>query len=300
MDGLCVFNIQRYCIHDGDGIRTTVFFKGCPLRCAWCHNPESWKSTSELLWNEEKCVQCGACEAACAHGAAHKGSSRLNRALCVACGACVFACAAGARQLSGALYSPEQLVNIVKRDRMFYEESGGGVTLSGGEAMAAEPFSQIVRLCRMLKDAGISVFMDTCGMVSYERFEAVAGDVDCFLYDIKAMDAEKHKKWTGAGNELILDNLWKLSRRGARLRLRLPLVEGVNAQDSDIQPVIDLLRQGLRVEKIHLLPYHTFGMEKYPRLGRRGQVFSAPSAERLGHLADMFSQAGYPCVTIGG
>lgn len=300
MDGLSVFNIQRYSIHDGDGIRTTIFFKGCPLRCAWCHNPESWNAAPELMWDGDKCTRCGACEAVCPHGAAPAEKGRIDRSLCAACGACVTACVAGARQLSGYRRTPEELLAAVRRDAMFYEESGGGVTLSGGEVMAAEPFSEVARLCRLLRGEGISVFIDTSGMAPFERFEQLLGDVDCFLYDIKAMDPEKHKKWIGADNTLILENLRRLSQRGARIRLRLPIVDGVNAEPEDILPVIGLLQQGVRAERIHLLPYHEFGREKFERLGRGSEPFRVPSKEKLESLAELFRQAGYPQVVIGG
>ncbi len=301
MASLPVFNIQKYCIHDGDGIRTTVFFKGCPLRCAWCHNPESQKAEPQLLWDAEKCTQCGACAAVCPQGAAGE-SVRVNRERCRSCGVCVRACPAGARQLSGKGMSPEEIVETAKKDLMFYEQSGGGVTLSGGEVMAAEPFDEVVRLCRLLHEEGISVFVDTCGMTPYERFDAIRAYTDCFLYDIKAMDPEKHKKWTGADNGLILENLRRLSRDGARLRLRLPLVEGINAEPEDVLPVIELLNEGVRAEKIHLLPYHTFGQEKYRKLGRSGQGerFGVPSPEKLESLAELFRQAGYSQVVMGG
>ena len=175
MEGLSVFNIQRYSIHDGDGIRTTIFFKGCPLHCAWCHNPESWNASPELMWDEEKCTQCGACTAVCPQGAAPAEKGRIDRARCVACGVCVTACLAGARQISGRRYAPAELVRLVSRDSMFYEESGGGVTLSGGEVMAAEPFDEVAELCRLLKAEGISVFVDTSGMAPFGRFEQILG-----------------------------------------------------------------------------------------------------------------------------
>lgn len=298
MRGLSVFNIQRYSIHDGDGIRTTIFFKGCPLRCAWCHNGESWNPAPELMWDEEKCVRCGACAAVCPHGAA--SAFRLDRSLCAACGSCVQSCPAGARQLSGRRYTPEELVALVARDTMFYDESGGGVTLSGGEVMAAEPFTEVERLCELLREEGIRVFVDTSGMAPWERFALILGDVDCFLYDIKAMDSDKHRKWIGADNTLILDNLRRLSKVGVRIRLRLPLIEGVNAGPEDILPIIGLLRDGVRAEKIHLLPYHEFGREKFGRLGRDSRPFRTPTPEKLESLAELFRKAGYPQVVIGG
>lgn len=302
MESLRVFDIQRYCIHDGDGIRTTVFLKGCPLRCAWCHNPESQVERPELLWNEERCTGCGACETVCPVEAACGDAAEPNRETCIACGACVQECLNGARQLAGISYSPAQLAAEVRKDNMFFEESGGGVTLSGGEVMAVQPFDGIAELCRLLKEDGISVYIDTCGQAPFRRFEQIMGLTDCFLFDIKAMDSQKHRRWTGVGNELILQNLWRLNQNGCRIRLRLPLIEGINAAPEDILPVVELLRAGLRAEKIHLLPYHDFGASKYRRLGRarEPQNFRAPPQEKLEELAGLFRKAGYPQTVIGG
>ena len=220
MASLPVFNIQKYCIHDGDGIRTTVFFKGCPLRCAWCHNPESQKAEPQLLWDAEKCTQCGACAAVCPQGAAGE-SVRVNRERCRSCGVCVRACPAGARQLSGKGMSPEEIVETAKKDLMFYEQSGGGVTLSGGEVMAAEPFDEVVRLCRLLHEEGISVFVDTCGMTPYERFDAIRAYTDCFLYlildcmdDMKLLQPSSNVQISRKTPQKFLLRACEISRKG--------------------------------------------------------------------------------------
>ncbi len=305
MDKLFVFNIQKYSIHDGDGIRTTIFFKGCPIRCAWCHNPESQRFGPELLWNQEKCTNCGACVEVCpTHAMKWNGSKVImDRSLCTQCGKCVEACLNNVRELAGKYYTVEELVEEAEKDQMFYEESGGGVTLSGGEVMAQEPFHLIVELTRRLHEKGIPVAIDTSGFAPWERFEALLPFADVFLYDLKAMDPEKHKRLIGAENNLILDNLRKLSQNGAKVYLRMPLVGGLNTDDEDILPVIQLMQQGVRAERVYLLPYHNTGKSKYARLGRLydiNSVFNVPSPERLEEIAELFRKNGFPNVRIGG
>ena len=219
-----VFDIQKYSIHDGDGIRTSIFFQGCPLRCAWCHNPESQQKKPQLLWNREKCTGCGWCAGVCPQKAItmEQGVPALDRDACIGCGKCVMECLESARAVSGERTSVRELLEAGEKDRVFYEESGGGVTLSGGEVMTAEPFEEVVELCRGFFEKGISVFIDTSGFASWERFESILPYVTAFLYDIKAVNPETHQKWIGVDNRLILENLRKLSAAGADIRLRLP------------------------------------------------------------------------------
>lgn len=298
-----VIDIQRYSIHDGDGIRTSIFFKGCPLRCAWCHNPESQQKRPELLWNREKCTGCGWCETICPQKAIvmERGVPVLNREKCTGCGNCVVECLESARSLSGESKTVRQLLEAGEKDQMFYEESGGGVTLSGGEVMAVQPFEEIVELCRGFFEKGISVFIDTSGFASWERFDSILPYVTAFLYDIKAMDPETHQKWVGVDNKLILDNLRKLSAAGADIRLRLPLVSGINDSREQIEAVLKLLQGGIHVRKIHLLPYHDIGKNKYTRLGRDYDeaAMAPPTPEHLEELAKILRQTGVP-VVIGG
>lgn len=300
---LTVFDIQKYCIHDGDGIRTTIFFKGCPLRCAWCHNPESQLEMPELLWDREKCTGCGWCEEICPGKAVsmEEGFPTLDRKKCLGCGKCVMECLENARALSGEKKTVRELLEAGEKDMVFYEESGGGVTLSGGEVLVARPFEEVVQLCRGFFEKGISVFIDTSGFAPWERFESILPYVTAFLYDIKLIDSQKHKKWIGADPTLILENLKKLSNAGADIRLRLPLVAGVNDSQEDIQGIVNLLQSGIHVRRIHLLPYHNTGKGKYTRLNRsyQGESFMAPSSEHLEELASILRQTGVP-VVIGG
>lgn len=298
-----VIDIQRYSIHDGDGIRTSIFFKGCPLRCAWCHNPESQQKRPELLWNREKCTGCGWCETICPQKAIvmERGVPVLNREKCTGCGNCVVECLESARSLSGESKTVRQLLEAGEKDQMFYEESGGGVTLSGGEVMAVQPFEEIVELCRGFFEKGISVFIDTSGFAPWERFDSILPYVTAFLYDIKAMNPEAHQKWVGVDNKLILDNLQKLSAAGADIRLRLPLVSGINDSREDIEAILQLLQGSVHVRKIHLLPYHDIGKNKYARLGRDYDeaALAPPTPEHLEELAEILRQTGVP-VVIGG
>lgn len=291
-----IFNIQRYSIHDGEGIRTTVFFKGCPLSCQWCHNPESQRWQRELLFHEDRCTGCGICSQVCPQGAA------FQRARCDACGVCAAACIHGARELAGKEYPLEELVRELEKDRMFYEQSGGGITLSGGECLA-QNIAYIEELSRRLYQKGYSVDFDTCGYVPYEHFQRVLPYADTFLYDIKLLDPSDHKRWTGVDNGLILENLKKLSSGGGKINLRLPLIGGVNARDGYIQDIIAFLRdENVHVCRINLLKYHAAGSGKYQKLGRESgaERFYPPEDAWLEQMAELFRRSGYPNIYIGG
>jgi pyruvate formate lyase activating enzyme len=300
-----IYNLQKYSIHDGNGIRTTIFFKGCPLHCAWCHNPESQNFFPELMFNEERCTGCGACVSKCSQNAVfitENGFAFTDSTKCTACGKCADCCLNGARDIAGLTYDIEELVREVDKDRMFYEQSGGGVTLSGGEVMA-QPIDYIEKLTAHLFDKGYSVNIDTCGFAPFERFERILPYVDTFLYDIKDMDSERHMRYTGIGNELIIDNLRKLSGAGARIWLRLPLVEHVNADEAYIRSVIEFLKSGVILKQINLLPYHNIGKSKYSRLNRTyndAGIFEVPPDEKMKQFAELFRENGFPCVKIGG
>ncbi len=298
-----VMDIQKYCIHDGDGIRTTVFFKGCPLKCTWCHNPESQRYQPELLYNPEKCSGCGACLEACPAAAISRADCRVgtDRQKCTGCGACLDECYQLARDISGRQYSLAELIREVTKDQMFYEQSSGGVTLSGGEVMTQD-MDYVEAFVKKLHRRGFDVTIDTCGYAPYENFARVLPYVSTFLYDLKLMDREKHRYYIGTDNEQILDNLRKLSDAGARLYIRVPLIEAVNASDEDIEAMITWLKSGIRVEKINLLPYHNTGQHKYEKLDLdyQGEDYKAPSPERLEQLAEMFRDHGFRKVKIGG
>lgn len=301
-----IFNIQKFSVRDGDGIRTTIFFKGCPLRCLWCHNPESQLYKKELVFRREKCTSCGRCVAACPkHGNVLDPAGpelRFDRTDCDICGNCEDVCLGSAREVCGKNYSIDELVKKAARDKLFYEQSGGGVTLSGGEVMVQD-MDYIEELCRRLHEQGIRIFIDTSGHCPYENFKRILPYTDTFLYDIKAMDPELHKKFIGVDNALILENLKRLSDDGAGIYIRIPVVGGVNANDVFFDSLIDFLKQNhIHVREISLLPYHDFGKGKYANLGRvyEEDLMWAPTPKEMGHYKALLEEAGYERVVIGG
>lgn len=298
-----ITDIQHYSIHDGTGIRTTVFFKGCPLRCQWCHNPETQSFNPELLFREERCNGCGAC-LSCRNDAnsldEEMQAAVINREKCTACGACAQECYHEARELCGRQRSLQELIKELEKDIPFYETSGGGVTLSGGEVMSQNS-DYIMSLCCQLRKKGISVNMDTSGYALYSAFEPFLPLVDTFLYDIKAWNPQKHKRLTGVDNHLILDNLCRLSDDGAKLWIRLPLIAGVNDSTQEIEE-IGMFLKNIQLQQINLLPYHNTGSGKYGCLGIRysGEKFQAPSQKHIHELALQFKKMGLGPVYIGG
>ena len=300
-----VFNVQKYSIHDGDGIRTTIFFKGCPINCAWCHNPESQRFDKELLYFKDRCSGCGNCVQRCPNGANTMvdGKAELDRSKCNACGVCADWCITQARDIAGKEYTLKELVKEAEKDRQFYEESGGGITLSGGEVMSQD-MDYIEQLCKILYNKGYSVNIDTCGYAPYEDYKRILPYVDTFLYDIKAMDKEVHEKFIGVDNELILENLKKLSADGAKINIRIPTVVGVNATEKFMQDVADFLKDNnISVKQINLLPYHNTGMHKYSKLDRDYDtegVMDKPSSESMELFKNIFVKNGFNNTKIGG
>lgn len=299
-----IAKIQKYSIHDGDGIRTTLFFKGCPLKCLWCHNPETQQFSRQLMIHQDRCKGCGACIFSCPHQAisinfkTSKAVTDLSR--CDACGTCVDSCNLNLREIIGKEYTIEELVKEIKKDEMFYEESGGGVTLSGGEVMVSN-INYVESLCQKLRQIGISIFIDTCGHAPYENFERLLPYVDTFLYDIKMIDSQLHQKFTGLDNTLILSNLKRLNSTRARIYLRLPIIKGVNADDASIKAIIEyLLTKNIHPAQIHLLPYHNTGSVKYKKIGLtyNGKELTRPPEEELEHLANLFRMNGFSQIKI--
>ena len=301
-----VFNVQKYSIHDGDGIRTTIFFKGCPVNCAWCHNPESQIFDKELLYFRDRCSGCGKWIQRCPNGAntmGEDGKAVLDRSKCNACGICADWCLGSARDMAGKEYTVKDLVKEAEKDRQFYEQSGGGITLSGGEVMVQD-MDYIEQLCKILHNKGYSVNIDTCGYAPYENFKRILPYVDTFLYDIKAMDNDVHKKFIGTDNTLILENLKKLSADGAKINIRIPTIVGVNATEEFMNDVVTFLKENsIGVKQVNLLPYHNTGKHKYSKLDRDyavGELLEKPSAESMELFQNIFVKNGFNNTKIGG
>lgn len=294
-----VFNIMRYSTHDGPGIRSTVFLKGCPLRCLWCHNPESQNTHPEVMYSGERCVRCGECVVHCWHGALSWSDGPVRDIeKCECCGDCVEACPTGARHIAGQEMTVDKLLHEVEKDRVFYEESGGGVTFSGGEPFCQPAFLE--GALDALRENEIHTAVDTSGFVPTETLLHMSHKIDLFLYDLKAMDDERHIRLTGVSNRLILDNLRLLALQNADVVVRIPLVSGLNDSSEEIEPMCRHL-SSLGLMRIDLLPYHEIGMEKHQRLGgqRPLESLAAPAPEKVQHIADRFTREGFS-VGIGG
>ena len=288
-----VFNIMRFCVHDGPGIRTTVFFKGCPLDCWWCHNPESRSSSPEMMYSSDRCMRCGSCVEACPnHAIAWNDAPVWDRALCRLCGDCVEACPTGARQIVGRWMTVEEVLEEVKRDTAFFDESDGGVTLSGGEPLMQPEFVEsLLRACRA---NGIHTAIETCGVTARNTLLRISELTDLFLFDLKLMDPAKHREYTGAANDFILANLQALVKKGAATIVRIPLIPGVNDDCENIDSAVEFL-SSIGIHRVDLLPYHEIGIEKYKRLGveYRLRGLKPPTPAQMEQISERFKKGGF-------
>lgn len=297
-----IFDIQKFSVHDGPGIRTVVFFKGCPLRCRWCANPESHKYTQDLMFYPDKCIGCGVCIDACPNGCIGVNDKKemfFDREKCTECCACTKECYAGARRVSGDDMSLDEIKKEVDKDMVFYNTSGGGITFSGGEAMC---FPDTVReLAEYYKGQGVTTALETCGYVPWENYEKVIQYLDLVMFDLKCMDDEKHREYTGGSNQLILENLKKIYKR-VRTVVRIPIIPGVNDSEKDIKDFgefISSMKDG--IDTVHILPYHDLGLSKYNALGKKYLMedVKAPDDEEMDRIKRQLEGFGFN-VVIGG
>lgn len=287
-----IFQIQRWSLHDGEGVRSTVFLKGCPLRCRWCANPESWNSSPEVLFFRERCSGCGRCVHVCDSGAITIEDKTIdfNRARCCGCGKCCGVCPTGARKSIGYRVTVEDVLKVIKRDAIFYRESGGGVTFSGGEPFAQSEFlRQLVVSCSRM---GIDTAVETSGYFDWEQVKDIFECLDCVFVDIKHMDDEVHNKMTGVSNHRILENVSLLSQMHPNTIVRVPLIEEVNANEQNIKKMCEFLKENTRVKGVELLPYHDLGESKYRAVGALSQTFTTPDVKKIEDIKKIITDYG--------
>lgn len=269
--------IRRLTLHDGPGTRTTVFVKGCPLRCRWCHNPECLSARPQLLFHDNLCAGCGRCATVCTEGCHSVSPRTIDRSRCRLCGKCVEACWHGALEICGRDYTPEELLPLLMRDAAFYE-SGGGVTVSGGEPLLYA--EAVALLFPLLHERGIRTALDTCGEASWEAFEAVLPFTDLVLFDIKGMDSERHRANTGRGNERIHDNLRRLGACGVPVEIRMPVVPGCNDSEGEFEAAARFLARIPSVVAVRLLPYRSLARSKYRAAGIADTMPDVPTPDK--------------------
>ena len=284
-----VFNIMRFSVRDGPGLRTTVFLKGCPLRCRWCHNPESQSPSVQVVFRKSRCVLCGDCVEACPERALSVSGGELKRSLhlCRTCGACVRICSTQAQEKIGEIMSVAEVMAEVRKDLSFYEESGGGVTFSGGEPLQQPEF--LGSLLQASREEEIHTTLDTSGAASWDVIDGIRQNVDLFLYDLKIFDGDRHRMETGVTNELVLDNLARLAGHGHGIVIRLPVIPGINDDVENIIGIGTFLASLPEVRKVQILPYHQAGEGKYVLLNRGDDIsrFKTPEGEKLDEVEEI-------------
>jgi pyruvate formate lyase activating enzyme len=294
-----VFDIQRFSLHDGPGIRTIVFFKGCPLRCIWCQNPESISRKPDIGFFSEKCISCGECIKICPKGAiSFENPMRIDRERCDRCGKCVDICHAEALRMIGRKYTVQELIDIVERDLPFYQQSGGGLTCSGGEPTAQ--FDFLLAFLQAAKERDLNTVIETCGALPWKKFEMLLSYIDIVYYDIKIVDDKEHRRLTGVGNKQIIANARKMVESGQNAVFRVPLIPGMTATETNISDIITLLNK-LDQNSVHLLPYHKMGEVKLQRIESTLQPLGLQplSDEEIEGIRGKFTAAGI-MVSVGG
>ncbi len=297
----CVFDIKKYAIHDGPGIRTTVFFKGCPLRCRWCHNPESWAVAPEMSLRQGRCVRCGCCVELCSQGAVSilEHGPVTDPGKCTLCGECIVACSAGAREIIGQRMTAAEVMAQVKKDTIFYDQSGGGVTFSGGEPLIQPEF--LLSLLAACKTEGIRTAVDTTCHADPQVIHRVAEFADLFLCDIKHMNGQLHRQFTGVDNERILSNIRMLSTVAKEVYVRIPIIPGFNSGPDNVQQTAQFVQALKTVRRVDVLPYNRGGLEKAVRLTGEVDLMQAqaPGDDIMAEVAKTLKGYGFE-VKIGG
>jgi pyruvate formate lyase activating enzyme len=299
-----IFNIQKYNVYDGPGIRTIVFFKGCPLRCKWCANPEGLVRKPELMYKESQCIDCGACVKNCplAHYFDSQGKHQVKREnLSKTVDGGVSVCPVNALKVTGEWKTISEIMKVVHEDDAFYEMSGGGVTLSGGEC-TSQP-EACLSLLQACKADGINTAVETCGFANFDKLMQIAEYTDLFLYDMKHMDSDKHNQLTGVSNEKVLTNLSELLKRGYQVKIRMPMLKGINDSKWEIDAIIDFLTPYRDYENFHgidLLPYHKLGVNKYAQLGMPYEIEGDPSLSQaeLDQIERWISECQFPVTVV--
>lgn len=287
-----ITDIKRFAVHDGAGIRTTVFFKGCPLKCVWCHNPENISGKKQLAFYQHKCVLCGKCANVCKNHKIIKGKHILDRSECIQCNTCADVCPSEALIIYGKEKSCEAICDSLLRDKNFYEISGGGITLSGGECLMQPDACR--EILNTMKKNGINTAVDTCGMVPWENIEKIIDFTDIFLYDIKAMNEEVHKNCTGVSNKLILENLKRIDCYGKKIEIRFPYVPGYN--DKETENIASFAKNIKNLVGVRVLPYHNYAASKYDALNMKITLPAVlPANEEIRQARDIFANNGIEC-----
>ena len=290
-----VSEIERYAVNDGPGIRTVVFLKGCPLRCQWCANPETQVITPQVMYWQARCIGCKMCVDQCPHRALRWGETGIvvDRESCRACGRCTEICNSQALTMAGHKYSVKEVLEEVLKDKPFFDTSGGGVTFSGGEATSQRDF--LLALAKSCKEAGLHTCIETCGYAKWEVFESILPYIDIFLFDIKAIDDDVHRKFTGVSNQLILENLSKLKAHGANVVVRIPTIPGVNNTRENFLGTVEFLKKQPSSSPVSLLPYHRLGASKYEKLDMDYDMadLEPPSNEEMQQYAELFTSNGF-------
>ncbi|WP_334137322.1 glycyl-radical enzyme activating protein [Muricomes intestini] len=279
MAELMVFDLQRFALHDGPGIRTTIFLKGCPLDCVWCHNPESKKTKAQLGFLEKNCVGCGKCQEVCKHDVhiiTQKGCHEIDYSNCVQCGCCANTCPSGALKIYGKRMTSEEIIETVMKDWDFYQKSGGGLTVSGGEPMLQ--FECLLELLKKAKAKGLHVCLDTSGQAPEEKYLTIAEYVDLFLFDYKMTDEQQHRRYTGVDNQLILKNLDSLGRHKSHVYLRCPIIPGINDNEIHYRSIAQLSRKYDNIDQVNLMMYHDMAKGKAAQIG---EEYSLPDLKSI-------------------